>query len=243
MSDGERAKGAATSSMLVSIVNYRTGALVVDCLASLETEVAGMPGLRIIVIDNASGDDSCARIEAAIASNGWSGWAKLVRAPRNGGFAYGNNLAIEEAARGLEAPELTWLLNPDTRVVPGAAAALASFMQCHPKAGIAGSGLLTAEGIPWPYAFRFPTILAEMERGLRLGIATRLLRNHQLLRRMEDVTAPVDPTTMRTVRGSRAGGGVDRGRVVIGAGAVRARGDVRLPIRYRHRWRRGAHGS
>lgn len=192
MSDGERAKGTATPSMLVSIVNYRTGALVVDCLASLETEVAGMPGLRIIVIDNASGDDSCARIEAAIASNGWSGWAKLVRAPRNGGFAYGNNLAIEEAAKGLEAPELTWLLNPDTRVVPGAAAALASFMRRHPKAGIAGSGLLTAEGIPWPYAFRFPTILAEMERGLRLGIVTRLLRNHQLLRRMEDVTAPVD---------------------------------------------------
>ncbi len=178
--------------MLVSIVNYRTGALVVDCLASLEAEAAAMPGLRVIVVDNASGDDSRARVETAIADNGWSGWAELICAPRNGGFAYGNNLAIRRAAEGAEPPELIWLLNPDTRAAPGAARILATFMRNHPSAGIAGSGLLTAEGAPWPYAFRFPTILAEIERGLRLGIATRLLRDFQLLRQMDDVAAPVD---------------------------------------------------
>ena len=55
-----------TRSTAVVIVNYRTAGLVVDCLRTLVGEVAAEPGLRVVVVDNASGDDSVRVIGDAI---------------------------------------------------------------------------------------------------------------------------------------------------------------------------------
>jgi GT2 family glycosyltransferase len=179
-------------SMLAIIVNYRTGTLVVECLASLEQEVRAMPGFRVIVVDNASGDDSAVEIDSAIRARGWGNWAELAASPVNGGFASGNNHAIRRVLAGENPPDLIWLVNPDTVVRPGAGRALAAFMRDHPKAGIAGSALQSADGTPWPYAFRFPTILGETERGARLGLVSRLLASHAIGRTMGQDAAQVD---------------------------------------------------
>jgi N-acetylglucosaminyl-diphospho-decaprenol L-rhamnosyltransferase len=76
-------------SLLVVIVNYRTPKLTIDCLQSLENEVRSLPGTRVVVVDNVSGDNSV----EAIAAAGWD-WASLLPSEHNGGYAYGNNLAI-----------------------------------------------------------------------------------------------------------------------------------------------------
>lgn len=175
----------------IVIVNYRTGALVVDCLRSLVPEVAAHPGTRVTVVDNASGDGSGALVGAAIAAEGWS-WARLDESPVNGGFAAGNNRAVRAALAGRSPPGLFWLLNPDTRVHPGALAAISGFFAARPQVGIAGTLLEEANGEPWPYAFRFPSILGEVERGVRLGLVTRLLDKHAVLQRMGESPAPVD---------------------------------------------------
>src|SRR6187399_2242791 len=78
---------------LVVIVNYKTAALTVACLRSLEPEVAADPGIRVAVVDNASSDGEA--IAAAIREHDWGGWARLMVADRNGGFSYGNNRGIE----------------------------------------------------------------------------------------------------------------------------------------------------
>lgn len=178
--------------MLVVIVNYRTGPLVVDCLDSLEAERAAMPSLRVAVVDNASGDGSVALIGAAIEARGWSDWVRLMPSDVNGGFAAGNNIAVAAALADEAPPDLIWLLNPDTRVNPGAALALARFMDDTPGAGIAGSALIEGSGAPWPYAFRFPSILSEFERGARLPAVSKLLSRRAVLRRMSDRRARVD---------------------------------------------------
>ena len=179
-------------TMLAIIVNYRTGPLVVECLASLENEVREMPGLQVVVVDNDSGDDSVPLIDSAIRMEGWGGWAELLASPVNGGFASGNNHAIRRALAGRNPPDLVWLVNPDTVIRPGAARTLAAFMRDRPKAGIAGSALQSADGTPWPYAFRFPTILGETERGARLGLVSRLLSSHAIGRTMGQETTRVD---------------------------------------------------
>jgi GT2 family glycosyltransferase len=46
----------------VIIVNYRTPVLAVDCLASLAGEIADLPGGKVVVVDNDSGDGSAASI-------------------------------------------------------------------------------------------------------------------------------------------------------------------------------------
>jgi hypothetical protein len=183
---------ATVPTLHIVIVNYRTGNLLVDCLASLEHEVPAVPGLRVTVVDNASGDASCEVIAAAIAQRGWADWAELVASPVNGGFAHGNNLAIRPAMRDPNPPDAFWLLNPDTRVRPGAVAAILAFLRDHPAAGIAGTALIEGNGTPWPYAFRFPTILSEIERGARCGPLTRLLADRTVLREMSQQDAPVD---------------------------------------------------
>jgi hypothetical protein len=178
--------------MHVVIVNYCTGALTVDCLASLEGEVGSMPGLRATVVDNASPDGSGATIGWAIAARGWGGWARLIQSPVNGGFAQGNNLAIRSLLEADDPPDLFWLLNPDTRVVPGAAAAILDFARDRPEVGIVGNALIEENGAPWPYAFRFPTVLSEVERGCRVGPVSRLLARATVLRRMGAESEAVD---------------------------------------------------
>ena len=52
--------------LLVVIVNFRTPDLTIQCLRSLVSQVRDVPSTRVIVTDNASGDDSIPRIQAAI---------------------------------------------------------------------------------------------------------------------------------------------------------------------------------
>lgn len=179
-------EAARQPSVLIAIVNYRTGPLVVECLASLSTEMAGGLNAHAVVVDNASGDDSIGCISQAIRERGWTDRVTIAAAPVNGGFAYGNNLAVLRGVGSGMRPDYIWLLNPDTRVRPGALPALLAFMESHPRAGIAGTLLEEANGAPWPYSFRFPSLLGELERGARLGILSRLLRKHAVPRRMED---------------------------------------------------------
>jgi N-acetylglucosaminyl-diphospho-decaprenol L-rhamnosyltransferase len=157
----------------VVIVTYKCAAVTVDCLASLDAERRD-PGssMRVIVVDNASGD--LPFIAEAVQRNAWSSWVTLLPAPKNGGFAYGNNLGIEAAYRARR-PDYVYLLNPDTQVRPGAVATLLDFMQSRPDVGLAGPSFETENGADWPFAFRFPSLLSEVEHGMQLGLITRLL--------------------------------------------------------------------
>lgn len=175
----------------VVIVNYRTGSLVVACLGSLAAERASGNELRAVVVDNASGDDSARMIEAAIDQFGWD-WVTLIRSETNGGFGAGNNIGIEHALQHEAPGGFVWLLNPDTRVMPGTVRALAGFMAERPRAGIVGTALLEDDGTPWPIAFRFPTILGEIERGARWSVTSKLLARHAISRKMGNRSEPVD---------------------------------------------------
>ncbi len=164
-------------SLLVVIVNYRTSSLTIDCLRSLVSEVPSLPGMRVVVADNASGDGSAEQIPAAIASEGWSEWASFVPLDRNGGFAFGNNALIRPVLQSTNPPPYFLLLNPDTIVRPGALKALVDFMDTHPDAGIAGSRLEDPDGTPQESAFRFHTLASEFDLGWRLRPVSKLLKN------------------------------------------------------------------
>jgi N-acetylglucosaminyl-diphospho-decaprenol L-rhamnosyltransferase len=128
----------------VVIVTYKSAQLTINSLRSLEAERAA-PGttIRAVVVDNASGDASA--IGEAVAARGWASWVRLLSAPRNGGFAYGNNLGIEAAyQRGRV--DYVYLLNPDTEVRSGAIGALVRFLEAHTEAGIAGSSFENRDG-------------------------------------------------------------------------------------------------
>lgn len=181
---------ATTCRVAVVIVSYRCAALTVDCLRSLQAErFYSNMALSAVVVDNASGD--YAEIAEAIRREGWVDWVHLVAAPRNGGFSYGNNLGFAHAVQQCN-PHYLHMLNPDTRVKPGAVRALVDFLECTPTAGIAGSSFENADGSDWPLAFRFGSALSELESGLGLGMVSRLLQRWRVARVMDKTTQPID---------------------------------------------------
>ncbi|HSV69340.1 MAG TPA: glycosyltransferase family 2 protein [Methylibium sp.] len=190
--NGSGAAAVGGARVLAVIVNYRTGPLVVNSLRALAAELRGHPGASVVVVDNDSGDGSAEVIAAAIEAEGWSAWARLERSAVNGGFSYGNNLAVRPALRSAEPPEFIWLLNPDTEVRPGALGALLAFVRSRPRLGIAGSSFEMDDGEPWPHAFRFPSLLGELAAALRLGLLTALLSRHTVLLTMGSRPERVD---------------------------------------------------
>ena len=176
--------------VVVVVVSYRCADLTIDCLRSVEVERSTVDvRIRAIVVDNASGDASL--ISQAIEAHGWSSWTTLIIAPRNGGFAYGNNLAFQRAYED-HAPDYLLMLNPDTVVRKGAIGALVRFLEAHSSVGIAGSSFENLDGSEWPIAFRFPSILGELEHGLQFGLATRIFRPWVGAVQMSQVPQPID---------------------------------------------------
>ena len=118
----------------VAITLFGSADVICDCLASLKAS-RGVE-LRVVLVDNASPDDSCevvrrwaaANLDPAEFAEAGLGeisradrWLTLIRAPKNGGFAYGTNRAIELLLAD-DAIDLFWALNPDCVVAPDAAA-------------------------------------------------------------------------------------------------------------------------
>ncbi|HQY89774.1 MAG TPA: glycosyltransferase family 2 protein [Tepidisphaeraceae bacterium] len=177
--------------ILVVIVNYKTADLTIDALASIEGEVRSLGDVQVVVTDNASPDDSIAKIEHAITVRNWSSWCSLKRLERNGGFAYGNNEGVRPFLSRDEKPQYVWLLNPDTIARPGAIGTLVRHLDENPKVGIVGSRMENPDGSPQSSAFRFPSIASEFEHGAKLGIISKIFARY--------VVAPPPPTKIQQV--------------------------------------------
>ncbi len=99
----EMAADASPFFISVVIVNYNGAKCLERCLQSLDAQT--LRAFEILLVDNASTDDSCAFVEKNFPH------VKLIRSETNVGFAAGNNLGIR-AARG----NLIATLNTDTEI-------------------------------------------------------------------------------------------------------------------------------
>lgn len=105
------------------VLNYRGADDTIACVSSLKR--LDYPGFEIIVVDNASGDNSVEKIHKHHPD------VRLIESAVNGGFAAGNNLGIREA---LENPEIQYVLvlNNDTTVEPGVLSAMVQVAWAYP---------------------------------------------------------------------------------------------------------------
>ncbi len=177
--------------VLVVIVCYRATQLTIDCLRSLEGEVAGAAGLKVGVCENGTGGSSAAELRAKIESEGWSGWAYVKEIHPNRGFTGGNNAILDDAMRWERRPSYFLLLNSDTIVRRGAIAAMRRAMDQRPDVGIVGPRLDGDDGAPLVSNFRFISPASEFIRGARTGLVTRLLRRFEVPVRVFE--RPIEP--------------------------------------------------
>jgi N-acetylglucosaminyl-diphospho-decaprenol L-rhamnosyltransferase len=119
----------------VVILNYNTREHLRACLHALQAEGSSSVTSEVFVVDNASSDGSADMVAADFP------WVRLIRSARNGGFAYGNNLALR-LARG----DAMLVLNPDALMPRNGLAALLDVLRQHPEAGIVGPKLLRPDG-------------------------------------------------------------------------------------------------
>jgi GT2 family glycosyltransferase len=119
----------------VVMVNFNAGALLADNVeAALASRLDGP--LEVIVIDNASTDDSLAALRPLLGDR-----VKLQANDRNLGFA----VACNQGARLASGSHLLFL-NPDCAVAPAAIATALKALDTHPGAGMAGALIRNEDG-------------------------------------------------------------------------------------------------
>jgi GT2 family glycosyltransferase len=105
------------------IVNWNGRAHLEICVASLQQQT--LPGIEVIVVDNASSDDSLAFLQERFGAA-----VRVVANAENRGYAGGLNDGIR-IARG----RYLFALNNDTELAPGCLAALVDTADRHPNVG------------------------------------------------------------------------------------------------------------
>jgi N-acetylglucosaminyl-diphospho-decaprenol L-rhamnosyltransferase len=133
------------------IVAYNSAATLRGCVAPL----VDAPDVHVIVVDNASPDDSLGAITGFPVT--------VVQAYANHGFAAGCNLGTAQGV----APYVL-LLNPDARLAPADLAALVAVLDREPAAGIAGPRILEADGALAHSQRRFPRRASTFSQALFL---------------------------------------------------------------------------
>lgn len=96
-------------------------------LPSVVNSVSGIDGVRVIVADNASSDDSVALLKSGFPS------VEIIQLRKNHGFAIGYNKALEKVDT-----DCYLLLNSDVEVSPEWFLPLKEWMEIHPDCGICG---------------------------------------------------------------------------------------------------------
>ncbi|MCK9230776.1 MAG: glycosyltransferase family 2 protein [Syntrophales bacterium] len=117
------------------IVNYNAGNMLKDNVrALLRSKIVA----EVLVIDNASDDDSVDSLKRLNAS---SKRLKVIRNTENEGFAGACNIGL-----GAASGEYLLFVNPDCRVEPASLMVLRSCLERTPRAGMAGPLLLNPDG-------------------------------------------------------------------------------------------------
>jgi N-acetylglucosaminyl-diphospho-decaprenol L-rhamnosyltransferase len=155
----------------IIIVNWNGGALLGRCVESVAAHPPSV-AYEVIVVDNASADDSLALMRAGAGASALAaaGRLRVVENEDNRGFGRANNQAFA-----LTRAPLLFLLNPDTEVTPGAIDRLIETARSGPRVAAAGPKLLNADGSIQVSVWRNPPAVWE---GLLTG-----LRLHKLLPR------------------------------------------------------------
>jgi N-acetylglucosaminyl-diphospho-decaprenol L-rhamnosyltransferase len=133
------------NDLAISIVSYRTPALLRQCLDALGQERAEL-NVQITVVDNAGGDGSAELVEAHYP------WVRLIRNDRNRGFGAAHN----QAMLGTGARHHL-ILNSDTEPEPGALVQLVAYLDKHADVAVVGPRLIYPNGRTQPSRRRFPT--------------------------------------------------------------------------------------
>jgi hypothetical protein len=188
--------------LCILIVNWNVRDKLRACLQSLAAHPAKLQPQEIVVVDNASSDDSVAMVRREFPA------VECIANTENRGFTGGNNDGLQRVralwatqigARSGQTSDATradfvLLLNPDTEVTPGALDELLGRAIADATIGIVGPQLRYPDGSVQSSRRRFPTLaLAKVESTWAQARAPRALLDAYYVRDCpDDQTCDVD---------------------------------------------------
>jgi len=138
---------AVAPTLSYCVVNTNGRDYLLACLEAIERTHPRDVEHEVLVLDNASSDGSADAVRAR------GGEIRLIERERRRGKGE-NDSALMREAKGA----YCLLLNEDSELRPGAAAALIAALAADPKAAAATAQLLDSAGSPVPCAWRFPGV-------------------------------------------------------------------------------------
>jgi GT2 family glycosyltransferase len=138
----------------VVVVTWNSAEHLPDCIGALRGELPFAS--EIVVVDNASGDESASVAESL--------GARVLRNASNEGFGRACNRGALESTG-----NVILFLNPDTFVRPGAVKAARRALVAAPRVGAVGAALVSPDGAPQPAVDEFITPARFAVRALTRG--------------------------------------------------------------------------
>ncbi len=179
--------------LAVLIVNWNVRELLRNCVASLLAHAPTDCAMHIVVVDNASSDDSVVMLRDT-----FSELVQVVENKSNRGFSGGNNDGLRVVqtlfAQSQDAKNFVLLLNPDTVIHHGCIDALLLEARENPGIAVVGPRVMYGDGSPQSTRRRFPTLATAMFEStwLQKFAPARLLENYHARDLPDDVAADVD---------------------------------------------------
>lgn len=122
-------KVTSTNCVTIILLNWNGWRDTLDCISTLQK--LEHPNYKILIIDNASSDNSVAQIRESHPD------IPIIINSRNLGFGAGCNVGIRKALK--DSSEYIWLLNNDTRVNPQSLSTLTQKIETDPSIAAVGS--------------------------------------------------------------------------------------------------------
>lgn len=158
----------------VSIINYKTAELTLQCVESALNDLADIHGC-VVIIDNLSQDGSVEKIEAWMAEQPEDTPVILVKSDTNSGFSGGNNQGFAACDA-----EFYLVLNSDAYIKPGFFRALLKAARARPEAGFFAPRIDYEDGGTQNSCFRFHSPGSEFLRSAKLKVFERLLPGREV---------------------------------------------------------------
>lgn len=159
----QRGSGMETTGKLnVIIVNYRTPDLTKHCVSSLMALDIALPE-DIVVVENASPDDSYARLRCELPAG-----VRVLHSASNRGFGSGVNFGMAACRR-----DYVLVVNPDTHFTENGLSKVLNLFEACPEAGLVGLDLQYPDGRRQYSARRFYSWLDIIGRRTPLGRTAR----------------------------------------------------------------------
>ena len=151
--------------LTIGIVNYNTSDLLKSCILSIIEKTKGV-SYRVVVVDNASKDNSVAMLKAEFPK------VEVIENKKNVGFPSAVNQAIA-----ISDSRYFLLFNSDAQPLNDAFSAIIDFMDSHPKVGICTPQLYYPNGELQVshYPFRYPNERSKWEISPRMKTLKSLI--------------------------------------------------------------------